>query len=87
MNQYPPLIRDRAFWGITLTQFLGAFNDNVFKMMLLLICADYVADLNSDKSGSPYFDPYQTSASMMFAIAFVIFSGFAGYLSDRNAKK
>lgn len=86
MNPYPPLIRDRAFWGITLTQFLGAFNDNVFKMMLLLICADYVQNLNNNGS-SPYFDPYQTAASMLFAIAFVIFSGFAGYLSDRNAKK
>ena len=28
---------DRSFWGITLTQFLGAFNDNLFKQALLLL--------------------------------------------------
>ena len=38
-----PLKRDRSFWGMTATQFLGAFNDNVFKQLVLLICVDYVA--------------------------------------------
>ena len=85
MNQYPSLPKDRAFWGITLTQFLGAFNDNVFKMLLFLICADYVANAGSERGD--YFDPYQTLASLLFAFAFVMFSGFAGFLSDRFAKK
>ena len=30
-----PLKRDRSFWGMTATQFLGAFNDNVFKQLVL----------------------------------------------------
>ncbi len=87
MISYPPLKRDRAFWGITATQFLGAFNDNVFKMLLMLICADYVKAQQGAAGANPYFDPYQTTASLLFAFAFVMFSGFAGYLSDRYEKK
>ncbi len=87
MSEFPPLYRDRAFWGITATQFLGGFNDNLFKMLVMLICADYVKALASGEGGNPYFDPYQTGGSLLFAFAFVLFSGFAGYLSDRYRKK
>lgn len=55
-------------------------------MLLLLICTDYVM-LQDDRAESPYFDPYQTAASLLFALAFVMISGFAGYLSDRFPKK
>lgn len=86
MTKEHSLRYDRAFWGITATQFLGAFNDNVFKMLLLLICADYVS-VDNQGNDSPYFDPYQTTASLLFAAAFVLFSGYAGYLSDRYHKR
>lgn len=86
MTDLPSLRSDRAFWGITTTQFLGAFNDNVFKMLLLLICTDYVR-LTSDSAVNPYFDPYQTIASLLFAFAFVTFTGLAGFLSDRFPKR
>jgi MFS family permease len=35
----PPgsLYADPAFWGMTITQFLGAFNDNLFKQLVLLL--------------------------------------------------
>jgi acyl-[acyl-carrier-protein]-phospholipid O-acyltransferase/long-chain-fatty-acid--[acyl-carrier-protein] ligase len=77
----PPLSRDPAFWGMTLTQFLGAFNDNVFKQLVLLIGLDY-ARLRGLTG-----DPYQTYAQGLFAMAFVLFSGLAGWLSDRNVKR
>ncbi|MBX3438971.1 MAG: MFS transporter [Planctomycetaceae bacterium] len=73
--------KDRAFWGMTATQFLGAFNDNLFKQMVLLICVDYVA---ANRLTS---DPYQTTAGALFALPFVLFSGFAGWLSDRISKR
>lgn len=85
MANYPTLQRDPSFWGMTATQFLGAFNDNVFKMLVLLICADYVKAKQLENS--PYFDPYQTAASFLFALAFVLFSGVAGYFADRYSKK
>jgi MFS family permease len=59
------------------TQFFGAFNDNLFKQLVLLICVDYVLVSGTD---------YQTHAQLMFALPFVLFSGFAGYLSDRISK-
>ncbi len=76
-----PLRDDRSFWGMTATQFLGAFNDNVFKQLVLLIGVDYVTLRSLDH------DPYQTAAQATFAIPFVLFSGFAGWLSDRVSKQ
>ncbi|MCA9028044.1 MAG: MFS transporter [Planctomycetaceae bacterium] len=77
----PQLSKDRAFWGMTATQFLGAFNDNVFKQLVLLLSVDYmlVHKLTSD--------PYQTTALAVFALPFVLLSGFAGWLSDRVSKR
>ncbi len=77
----PPLVRDRAFIGLVATQFLGAFNDNVFKQMVLLIGLDYAASKRLSD------DPYQAFSSAMFALAFILFSGFAGWLSDRYSKR
>jgi hypothetical protein len=33
----PTLYADKSFWGMTVTQFLGAFNDNLFKQLVLLL--------------------------------------------------
>jgi acyl-[acyl-carrier-protein]-phospholipid O-acyltransferase/long-chain-fatty-acid--[acyl-carrier-protein] ligase len=76
----PPLFRDRSFWGMTATQFLGAFNDNVFKQLVLLLCVDYRHHSVVQK------DP-QSVAQGTFALAFVVLSGFSGWLSDRNRKR
>lgn len=77
----PPLARDPSFWGLTATQFLGAFNDNLYKQLVLLICLDYVALKQLDS------DPYQSMAQGMFSLPFVLLSGFAGWLSDRCSKR
>ena len=77
---HAPLFRDRSFWGMTATQFLGAFNDNVFKqlMLLLAIPVGAAAAQKADEQGL---------ATMIFSLPFVLFSGFAGYLSDRYSKR
>ncbi|MAT14138.1 MAG: hypothetical protein CMJ46_02595 [Planctomyces sp.] len=72
----PPLWRDRSFWGMTITQFLGAFNDNLFKQLILLFCLDLAGG-----------DRYQTIAAALFALPFVLFSGFAGFLADKHSKR
>ncbi|MCC6492288.1 MAG: MFS transporter [Pirellulales bacterium] len=33
----PTLYRDPGFWGMTITQFLGAFNDNLFKQLVMFL--------------------------------------------------
>lgn len=76
-----PLFRDSSFWGMTITQLLGAFNDNVFKQLVLLIGIDYVAHYKLQS------DPYQSVALAAFAIPFVLLSGFAGWLADRVSKR
>lgn len=77
----PRLFRDPSFWGMTATQFLGAFNDNVFKQLVLLIGADYA--IHFQLKG----DPYQSAALAVFAIPFVLLSGIAGWLADRISKR
>ncbi len=81
VQSLPAIRRDVSFWGMTLTQFLGAFNDNLFKQLVLLVCTDFVRK----QQGGP--DYYQTLASAFFSLPFVLFSGFAGYLSDLNEKR
>lgn len=72
------LFRDRAFWGLNLTQFLGAFNDNLFKQLVMLLCVDRASRGGSDEQGL---------AMVLFAWPFIAFSGFAGFLSDRFPKR
>lgn len=74
----PRLARDPSFIGMTATQFLGAFNDNLFKQLVLLICLDVVRAGGRD---------YQGVANAIFALPFVLLSGFAGWLSDRTSKR
>jgi MFS family permease len=73
----PSLWRDISYHGMNFTQFFGAFNDNLFKQLVLLICVDYFHETGHDD---------QPKALLMFALPFVLFSGFAGYLSDRISK-
>src|SRR6476661_7868718 len=75
-----PLFQDRSFWGMTATQFLGAFNDNLFKqlMLLLAIPVGAAAATKADEQGF---------ATMVFSLPFILFSGYAGYLSDRFSKR
>lgn len=74
----PELKRDPSFLGMLSTQFLGAFNDNLFKQLVLLICVDMAISTGRD---------WQGIAQALFAIPFVLISGFAGWLSDRTPKR
>jgi acyl-[acyl-carrier-protein]-phospholipid O-acyltransferase/long-chain-fatty-acid--[acyl-carrier-protein] ligase len=74
------LWRDKSFWGMTATQFLGAFNDNLYKQAALLVCTDLALAQNSSID-------LQDLAMALFALPFILFSGFAGYLSDRTSKR
>lgn len=81
----PRLLADRSFWGMTLTQFLGAFNDNVYKTTLMLL---FVAvPVGVDAAGDPVTRDLQGEGTFLFALPFILFSGLAGYLSDRFNKR
>jgi len=73
--QLPDLLEDRSFYGATVTQFLGAFNDNLFKQLILLLA---LAVTGRDR---------QAHAMFVFAASFLLCTGFAGYVSDRINKR
>ncbi len=60
---------------MTVTQFLGAFNDNLFKQLILLLALK-VAERD-----------LQWTAMFVFSAPFVLFSGYAGYRADRHSKQ
>ncbi len=73
-----PLTTDPTFWGLLITQFLGAFNDNVFKFLVMFLC--------TDRAKANPLDDWQGYALIAFASPFVLFSGVCGYLADRYSK-
>jgi MFS family permease len=78
----PPLARDPSFWGMATTQFLGAFNDNLFKQLILLLATPTAVELAAGKGTDS-----QSLAMVVFSVPFLLFSGIAGYLSDRVSKR
>lgn len=90
----PPLLADRSFWGLAITQFLGAFNDNLYKQLILLLAVPAVAgaallaaEVAPPAGAAEPSSDVQGWALLVFSIPFVLFSGFAGYLSDRYSKQ
>lgn len=69
--------RPRGFNALVGAQFFGAFNDNLFKQ-LILILAVLVLFPGKDLQGLAF---------AVFSLPFVLFSGIAGDLSERYSKR
>ncbi len=67
------LFSDRAFFSLFVTQFLAAFNDNLFKNLVVMWLTFEVA------KGAVWV----TAAAALFVLPFVLFSPIAGQLADR----
>lgn len=84
----PELFHDRSFWAMAVTQFLGAFNDNLFKQILLLLAVGVAVEAGDPAAaGGAAARGYQGEAQVVFAAAFLLFSGVAGWLADRTSKR
>lgn len=91
----PALVEDRSFWGLAITQFLGAFNDNLYKQLILLLAVPVAvgaggalaAEAVAPEAAAGGKQDLQGWASLIFSLPFVLMSGYAGYLSDRFAKQ
>ena len=79
-NQFQ-LLRKKRFGPFFLTQFFGAFNDNVFKNALLILIA-----FKSIYSGSDYSNTIINLAAILFILPFFLFSAIAGQIADRYEK-
>ncbi len=72
-----------SLYWMSATAFLGAFNDNIFRWILIGFLIG-----NLDASGSSMSSSMVTSlGTVIFVLPFLIFSAFAGNLADRISKR
>src|SRR6266853_5685875 len=76
---YPALLADGGFQSFLWTQFLGAFNDNVYKMIVSVAAVEIAA---SQQVGARYL----SLAGAVFVIPFLLLAGYAGQVADRFSK-
>jgi acyl-[acyl-carrier-protein]-phospholipid O-acyltransferase/long-chain-fatty-acid--[acyl-carrier-protein] ligase len=71
---------DRPAWvglaALVGAQFLGIFNDNLFKMVVSLLAIDAAVAIGG---GSAYL----SLTAVLFVVPYVLFSGYAGCVADR----
>lgn len=75
------LFKTRRFTPMFLTQFLGAFNDNLFKQGLLLVLTFVAADKLLLKVSL-----LNNLAALLFVLPFFLFSALAGQIADKYDK-
>ena len=69
----------KGFWNLMFTQFQGAFSDNALKWLVIFMVFD---SYNKDAQASKV-----ALAGVVFAVPFLLFSMWAGWLSDRWSKR
>src|SRR5215470_4338727 len=72
------LLRNSGFHSFLWTQFLGAFNDNAYKIVVSMRAVEVAAGASS---------AYLSLAGVVFALPFLLFSGYSGHLSDAVSKR
>ena len=75
------LLKQKRFAPFFLTQFFGAFNDNVFKNSLIILIA-----FQSAYSGTDISNYIINLAALLFILPFFLFSATAGQIADRFGK-
>lgn len=81
MSSQFELFKSRRFTPMFFTQFLGAFNDNVFKQGLLLVLTFVAAEKLTMK-----ISMLNNLAAMLFVLPFFLFSALAGQIADKYDK-
>jgi acyl-[acyl-carrier-protein]-phospholipid O-acyltransferase/long-chain-fatty-acid--[acyl-carrier-protein] ligase len=78
-GNYRRLLSNLGFESFLWTQFLGAFNDNVYKMMVSILAVEIASNR---QLGARYL-----SVSLaVFVLPYLLFAGYAGQLADRFSK-
>src|SRR5258705_12518091 len=77
---FKELLKNAGFQSFLWTQFLGAFNDNVCKIIVSMRAVHVAA---SSGGGSTYL----SVAGVVFVLPFLLFSGYAGHLADAVSKR
>src|SRR5260221_8369547 len=77
---FKELLKNGGFQSFLWTQFLGAFNDNGYKIIVSMRAVHIAA---STGSGSEYL----SLAGVVFVLPFLLFSGYSGHLADAVSKR
>lgn len=77
---YTDLLKNRGFFCFFCTQFLGAFNDNFYKIIVTLVALEVPLAAGGGKQYIPLIGG-------LFILPFLFFSGYAGYLADIHSKR
>src|ERR1039457_7021416 len=77
-NGFLDLLRMRGVQPFLWTQFLGAFNDNVYKIIVQLRAVHVAGQAGTN---------YVALAAAIFVIPFFLFSGYSGHLADAVSKR
>lgn len=77
----PALLKTRRFLPLFLTQFLGAFNDNLFKNALVILITYRLAERTGQNA-----QMLVTAAAAIFMLPYVLFSGLAGQVADKFSR-
>ena len=78
-SQQPPTTR--SFWALIVTQFQGAFSDNVLKNLVVLLALFGTTMTSVEKNN------FGESIGALFSLPFILFSMAGGFLTDRFSKR
>jgi len=71
----------KGFWALIVTQFQGAFSDNVVKNLVIFVALFGSTMTFAEKNS------YGESIGALFALPFILFSMAGGFLADRFSKR
>src|SRR5579872_6306603 len=76
---YRQTLQTRGLQPFLWTQFLGAFNDNLFKMVVSLVAVRVATQAEAGR--------HLAIISAIFILPFILFSGYAGQVADVYSKR
>jgi len=77
-----------GFWALIVTQFQGAFNDNLFRYLIVYFLIGILAtDPDTGLADESATSRINSIAGMLFSLPFILFPGIFGALSDRFSKQ
>ncbi len=79
LGRFRTLLQSRGFASFLWTQFLGAFNDSVYKIVVTLLAVSLAAGGSEGRA--------LALVGTVFILPFFLFSGYAGYLADVRNKR
>jgi acyl-[acyl-carrier-protein]-phospholipid O-acyltransferase / long-chain-fatty-acid--[acyl-carrier-protein] ligase len=77
-GRYIGTLKQAGFFAFFCTQFLGAFNDNFYKIVVSLVALNAASQSNS---------LYVDLIAFLFILPSALFSGYAGHLADVYSKR